>query len=67
MDRVRLAYDLVRAYVYALVLAGVGTVVWLVAPEVAAAPEVASLWFAVSGFGLLVLVTFVLTQYSQRS
>jgi hypothetical protein len=67
MDRVRLAYDLVRAYVYALVVAAVATAVWLATPEVAAAPEVATLWFAVGGFGLLVLATFVLSRYSQRS
>ncbi|WP_336037016.1 hypothetical protein [Halobacterium yunchengense] len=66
MDRVRLAYDLVRAYVYALVLAALATVVWLLAPEVAATPQVAGLWFAVAGFGVLVLVTFLLTQYSRR-
>lgn len=65
MDRVRLAYDVLRAYVYALVLAAVATVVWLVSPEVAAAPQVAGLWFAVAGFGGLVLVTFLLTQYTR--
>lgn len=66
MDRVRVAYDLVRAYVYALVLVAVVTLVWLVSPRVAAAPEVASLWFAVAGFGGLVLVTFMLTQYARE-
>ncbi|MFB6270644.1 MAG: hypothetical protein ABEH83_11905 [Halobacterium sp.] len=65
MDRIRVAYDLVRAYVYALVLAAVATVVWLASPQIAAAPQVASLWFAVGGFGLLVLVTFLLTQYGR--
>jgi len=67
MDPVRLGYDLVRAYVYALVLAAVGTALWLVAPDVAASPEVASVWLAVAGFGMLVLVTFVLTQYARRT
>lgn len=66
MDRVRVAYDLLRAYVYALVLLAVGTVVWILSPQIADAPQVASLWFAVGGFGLLVLVTFALTQYSRR-
>jgi hypothetical protein len=66
MDPVALGYDLVRAYVYALVLGSVATVVWLAAPELAAAPRVASVWFAIGGFGLLVLVTFALTQYSRR-
>lgn len=67
MDAVRLGYDLVRAYVYALVLGTVATVVWLTAPELAAAPRVASVWFAIAGFGLLALATFSLTQYSRRS
>lgn len=66
MDAVRVGYDLVRAYVYALVLAAVGTVVWLASPRIAAAPQVASLWLAVSGFGALVLLTFGLTQYGRR-
>lgn len=66
MDPVRLGYDLVRAYVYALVLGSVATVVWLAAPELADTPRVASVWFAIAGFGLLVLLTFGVTQYSRR-
>jgi hypothetical protein len=66
MDGVRIAYDLVRAYVYALVLAALATVLWVASPRIAQAPQVASLWFAVGGFGSLVLVTFVLTQYARR-
>ena len=66
MDAVSLGYDLVRAYVYALVFGSVATVVWLAAPELATTPRVASVWFAIAGFGLLVLVTFGLTQYSRR-
>lgn len=67
MDRVRLGYDLVRAYVYALVVATVLSAVWLAAPRIAATPDVASLWFAVAGFGGLVLLTFLLTQYGRDS
>lgn len=66
MDRVRLAYDFVRAYVYALVFAGAATAVWLASPSVADVPQVAGLWFAVGGFGALVLAVFALTQYSRR-
>lgn len=66
MDRVGLAYDLLRAYVYALVLAAVATVVWLASPRIAQTPRVAGLWLAVAGFGALVLVTFALTQYSRE-
>lgn len=67
MDGVRFAYDIVRAYVYALVLASIATIIWLASPQIAAAPRVAGLWFAVGGFGTLVLVTFGLTQYARRS
>jgi len=66
VDAIRLGYDLVRAYVYTLVLGSGATVVWLAAPNVADAPRVASVWFAISAFGLLVLLTFALTQYSRR-
>ncbi|MCG1002715.1 MULTISPECIES: hypothetical protein [Halobacterium] len=65
MDRLRFAYDAVRAYVYVLLFVGVGTVVWLLAPQVVAAPEVAGLWFAVGAFGALVLVVFVLAQFTR--
>lgn len=67
VDRIRLAYDLVRAYVYALVAASVVTVLWLAAPRIAATPDVASLWFVVAGFGGLTLLVFVLSQYARRS
>jgi hypothetical protein len=67
VDRIRLAYDLVRAYVYALVLAGVVTILWLAAPRIAETPDVASLWFVVAGFGGLTLVVFVLSQYVRRT
>jgi preprotein translocase subunit SecY len=67
MDPVRLGYDAVRAYVYALVLASAATVAWLFAPDVASAPEVAGTWLAIGGFGLLVMVTFALTQYGRYS
>lgn len=67
MDHVRVAYDLVRAYVYVLVVASVGTLLWFASPELAEAPRVASLWFAVGGFGALVLVTFGLTQYARET
>lgn len=66
MDRVRVAYDVVRAYVYTLLLAAAATVVWLLAPQIAEAPQVAGLWFAVGGFGVLALVTFLLAQYARH-
>ncbi len=67
MDRVRVAYDVVRAYVYTLLLVAAATVVWLLAPQIAEAPQVAGLWFAIGGFGVLVLVTFLLAQYTRHT
>lgn len=67
MDRIRIAYDLIRAYVYALVAAAVVTGLWLAAPRIAETPNVASLWFAVAGFGGLTLLVFVLSQYARRT
>lgn len=67
VDSIRVGYDLVRAYVYALVVASIVTVVWLAAPHVAATPHVASLWFVVAGFGGLTLLVFVLSQYARRT
>lgn len=61
MDRVHLAYDLVRAYVYALLLTAVVTALWLASPRIVERPEVASVWGALAGFGVLVLLTFGLT------
>lgn len=67
MDTARLTYDLVRAYVYVLVTASVGTMVWFASPQLAETPRVASLWFAVGAFGALVLVTFALLQYARET
>jgi energy-converting hydrogenase Eha subunit A len=65
MDRVHLAYDLVRAYVYALVLSAVVTALWLASPEIAERPRVASIWSAVAGFGTIVLLTFGITHLTR--
>ncbi|MFB6071486.1 MAG: hypothetical protein ABEJ88_00800 [Halobacterium sp.] len=67
MDAVRLGFDLLRAYVYALVGGAVLTAMWLAAPQVAEAPEVASVWFAIAGFGLLVVLTLVVTHYGRET
>ena len=65
MDRVHVAYDLVRAYVYALVLATVVTALWFASPEITEQPRIASVWAAVAGFGALVLLTFALTHVTR--
>ncbi|MFB6081443.1 MAG: hypothetical protein ABEJ67_01345 [Halanaeroarchaeum sp.] len=65
MDVGGLLYDLARFYVLALVVAAVLTVAWLFRSDIGASPGVAGLWFAVGGFGILVIVTFLLVQYSR--
>ncbi|MFB6125027.1 MAG: hypothetical protein ABEJ59_03620 [Halanaeroarchaeum sp.] len=65
MDVGQFIYDLARVYVLALALAGVLTVVWLFRTDVTDALPLAGLWFAVGGFGALVLVTVLLVQYSR--
>ncbi|WP_232688257.1 hypothetical protein [Halobacterium zhouii] len=66
MDRVHVAYDLVRAYVYSLVLATVVTALWVASPRLAEQPKVASVWAVVAGFGGIVLLTFGLTHAARR-
>lgn len=61
----QLVYDLARLYVVALVAVAVLTVVWLFRADLGASPDVAGIWFAVGGFGVLVIATFLLVQYSR--
>lgn len=56
MSRNRTVRLLLRVYILGVVLVGIGTVVWTVAPELADSPIVASAWFTVVGFGVLVLI-----------
>jgi len=65
MDRGRAIYRFAELYVFALVVAALLTVVWLVAPSIAAVPSLAGIWFAVGGFGLLVLLLFVFMYYTR--
>ncbi|MFB6070316.1 MAG: hypothetical protein ABEJ76_04770 [Halanaeroarchaeum sp.] len=65
MDLGGLVYDLVRLYVLGLVLAAALTVAWLFRGDVGSQPGVAGIWFAVGGFGVLVLGTFLLVQFSR--
>jgi hypothetical protein len=61
MEVGRVLYRLAQAYAALLVAAGVGTALWLVGPRLVSTPTVAGAWFAVGGFGavLLAWVAFV--------
>ncbi|MFB6266512.1 MAG: hypothetical protein ABEI31_02535 [Halodesulfurarchaeum sp.] len=66
MDVGRVIYLLARVYVAFIALIGVGTVLWLLTPTRVATAQVAGIWFAVSGFGALVLVTVLLVHFSRE-
>lgn len=65
MDTGRVILTLARAYSLTLVLIGVLTILWLFNPNISQSPQVAGLWFAVGGFGLLVGMTFVIVHLSR--
>lgn len=64
MDGRRVAYRLLQAYVLGLFALGVGTTLWLVAPRFVSSPQVAGFWFALGGFGALVVVSLLLVHSS---
>jgi len=57
MDPWRTVYQLIRFYVWALVVLGLFTVGLLVVPQGTPDPRLAGVWFAVGGFGSLVVLT----------
>ncbi|GAA0654593.1 hypothetical protein [Salarchaeum japonicum] len=59
MDRGRAIYRFAELYVATLVFAALLTAGWLALPNIAGAPELAGVWFAVGGFGMLVLLLIV--------
>lgn len=65
MDSGRAIYRLAEIYVAVLVFAALLTAGWLVLPNIAGAPELAGVWFAVGGFGLLVLFIIVFGYYTR--
>lgn len=65
MDPFRAFYLLAQLYVRLLVLAGVGTVGVLLWPRLVPSPQLAGVWFAVGGFGSLVLLTAIMTYLLQ--
>lgn len=56
----RLFYQLLRLYVWGLVLLGLGTAALLFLPQRPPSTAIAGTWFAVGGFGALVLIIAVL-------
>lgn len=60
MEFGRLLYRLARLYVWSLVLLGLGTVLLLILPRNPPNATLAGVWFAVGGFGALVLVIAVM-------
>ncbi|MFW6003941.1 MAG: hypothetical protein ACOCPT_05920 [Halanaeroarchaeum sp.] len=66
MDVGRLVVSLARAYVVALVLVAAITVLWIVSSTPRGPTAVAALWFAVAGFGVLVLVIVGVVEVSRR-
>lgn len=65
MDTGRVILVLARAYSLVLVVLAAVTLLWLVNPDLSESPQVAGLWFAVGGFGLLVAMTFVIVHLSR--
>lgn len=61
----RLIVTITWAYVIALVAVAAATVVWLFVSPSEGSSTVAGLWFAVAGFGGLVIVILVLVQASR--
>lgn len=65
MDLGGMVLAVARAYSILLLTVAAGTVVWLLLPGDAASVQVAGIWFALGGFGLLVALTVVLVQLSR--
>lgn len=65
MDTGRVILTLAQAYSIGLVVIGTLTLLWLFDPNLSQSPQVAGLWFAVGGFGLLVAMTFVIVHLSR--
>ncbi|MDR5657081.1 MAG: hypothetical protein ACQEQJ_08545 [Halobacteriota archaeon] len=66
MDYGRAFYIAARVYVWGLLLAGVATISVLFLPSGLPSPRLAGIWFALGGFGSLVLVTAILIYLLQN-
>ena len=56
----------VRAYILVLVLVGIFTILWFVLTTVRAPTVVAGLWFAVAGFGTLIIAIIVIVEMARK-
>lgn len=65
MDAGRVILTIARVYSALLVTLGLLTVVWVLNPTIGKSPQVAGLWFAIGGFGLLVGMTLFLVHASR--
>lgn len=66
MNTGRVILALGRAYSLVLVVVALATLLWLLNPNISESPQVAGLWFAVGGFGMLVGMTFIIVHLSRR-
>lgn len=65
MDAGHVILTLARVYSALLVTLGLLTIIWVLNPAIGESPEVAGLWFALGGFGLLVGLTLYLVHASR--
>lgn len=61
MDPGRTVYRLTRVYVWLLTAIGLSTVVVVLLPRTHLSPSLAGVWFAVGGFGALLVLSVVFT------
>jgi hypothetical protein len=61
MDPSRMVFRLIRVYVWVLSATGIATILLMFLPRTELTASVAGVWFAIGGFGALVLVTGVVT------
>ena len=66
MDVGRAVYTLVEVYVTILVILSLATIAWLFNLFEEVSVRVAGVWFAVSGFGFLVLLTILLIHLTRE-
>lgn len=66
MDIGRALYLLAEVYVLVLVIISAVTVAWVFDFFEGPDAQLAGIWFAISGFGVLVLITFLLVHYSRE-
>lgn len=61
----RVILQLATAYSITLVIVAILTLLWIINPSVGKSPEIAGLWFALGGFGVLVALTIALVHLSR--